>query len=118
MSTTHRKIAARHNLEKARRVASERAHGLKAPRAHSRSTAAKNRMPDSKFAFPKERKEPIGDARHVRNALSRFTQVKGVSVGERDQAWRRIRRAARRFGVTVNEHGWRELLRGPASKKR
>src|SRR5580700_3565130 len=28
-------------------------------------------LPDSVYAFPKERKEPLTDARHVRNALSR-----------------------------------------------
>jgi hypothetical protein len=31
------------------------------------------------FAFPDERKEPLTDARHVRNAIARFNQVEGVS---------------------------------------
>ena len=48
------------------------------------------------FAFPKERKEPLNDARHVRNAVARFDQVEGVTDKERDAAWRRIRAAARR----------------------
>ena len=45
--------------------------------------------------FPKERKEPLTDARHVRNALARFDQVEGVTDKERDQAWRRIMTAAK-----------------------
>ena len=62
-----------------------------------------------KFAFPKERKEPIHDAEHVRNAIARFDQVKGVSDDERDAEWRRIKTAAEKHGVEVNEKSWREL---------
>lgn len=29
----------------------------------------------SQFAFPKQRKEPVHDAEHVRNAIARFDQV-------------------------------------------
>lgn len=61
------------------------------------------------FAFPKERKEPIHDAAHVRNAIARFNQVQGVSDQERDEAWQRIKRAASRFGVEMNESSWHEL---------
>ena len=65
---------------------------------------------DSKqFAFPKERKEPLENATHVRNAIARFNQVEGVSDAERDEAWKRIRAAAKKFGVEVNEKGWREI---------
>ena len=65
---------------------------------------------DSKqFAFPKERKEPLENATHVRNAIARFNQVEGVSDAERDEAWQRIRAAAKKFGVEVNEKGWREI---------
>jgi hypothetical protein len=59
-------------------------------------------MSRSTFAFPNERKEPLNDARHVRNAIARFDQVKGVSDAERDAAWRRIRAAARKYGVEVS----------------
>lgn len=31
----------------------------------------------NEFAFPKQRKEPLNDAAHVRNAIARFDQVKG-----------------------------------------
>jgi hypothetical protein len=64
------------------------------------------------FAFPKERKEPLNDASHVRNAIARFDQVEGVSDSERDEAWRRIKAAAKKFGVEVHEDSWRELMRG------
>ena len=66
-----------------------------------------------KYAFPKERKEPLEDARHVRNAVARFNQVKGVSDAERDEAWRRIEAAAKVFGVELDERSWRDLNKPP-----
>jgi hypothetical protein len=69
-------------------------------------------MASGTFAFPKERKEPLNDARHVRNAIARFDQVEGVSEAEREAAWRRIRAAARKYGVEVKAIGWRSLMRG------
>lgn len=61
------------------------------------------------YAFPKQRKEPINDADHVRNAMARFDQVEGVSDAERDEAWGRIKKAADKFGVEVHEKSWHEL---------
>jgi len=78
----------------------------------SLSTRQQNRMSRSTFAFPNERKEPLNDARHVRNAVARFDQVKGVTEAERDAAWRRIRAAARKYGVEVSARGWRQLMKG------
>jgi Family of unknown function (DUF6582) len=119
MATTKQKTAARRNLEKARRVQSRRAHGEDVPRrTKGLSTAEQNDLPDSKFAFPKERKEPLTDAKHVRNAVARFDQVEGVSDSERDRAWRRIRAAARKFDVEIEARGWRELFKGGKAKKR
>ena len=66
-------------------------------------------LDEDRFAFPKERKEPIHDAEHVRIAIARFNQVKGVSDDERDAAWRRIKKAADKHGVEVNEKNWREI---------
>ena len=66
-------------------------------------------LADSRFAFPKERKEPLENATHVRNAIARFNQVDGVSDAERDEAWKRIKAAAKKFGVEVQEKGWREI---------
>ncbi len=66
-------------------------------------------LDDDKFAFPKERKEPLEDASHVRNAIARFNQVEGVSDDERDAAWKRIKKAAKKYDVEVNEDSWREI---------
>ena len=71
--------------------------------------AQREDIPEAGFAFPKERKEPIHDAAHVRNAIARFNQVKGVSDAERDAAWKRIRTAAKKFDVELHESNWREL---------
>ena len=79
------------------------------------STAQKNKVADQKFAFPAERKVPLTDASHVRNAIARFDQVEGVSDAERDRAWRRIKTAAKKFGVEVSARGWRQL--GDKAKK-
>ena len=64
------------------------------------------------FAFPDERKEPLTDAAHVRNAVARFNQVQGVTDAERDRAWDRIERAARRYDVDLSEKSWRDLAHG------
>ena len=42
-------------------------------------------LPDSVFAFPKQRKEPLTDASHVRNAIARFDQTIG-RLGRRPRA--------------------------------
>jgi acyl-CoA reductase-like NAD-dependent aldehyde dehydrogenase len=77
----------------------------------------RNKMSDSTFAFPRVRKEPLNDARHVRNAIARFDQVQDVSDAERDEAFRRIKKAAARFGVEVTESSWRELGKPTKSMK-
>jgi hypothetical protein len=69
----------------------------------------REKLKDSQYAFPKERKEPLNDADHVRNAMARFDQVEGVSDSERDEAWNRIKAAAKKFGVEVRETSWHEL---------
>lgn len=66
-------------------------------------------LKDSEYAFPKERKEPLCDADHVRNAVARFNQVEGVSDTERDEAWDRIQKAAKKYGVELSEKSWHEL---------
>ena len=67
------------------------------------SEKQKKKVPDSKFAFPKERKEPLTDPSHVRNAAARFNQVTGVSQQDRGQAKRRIEKAADKFGVELSK---------------
>ena len=113
MATSRQKAAARRNIAKAREAQSERAHGEDVPRqSEGMTTAEKDDLADNEFAFPKERKEPLTDARHVRNAIARFDQVEGVSDAERDQAWKRILAAAKRYDVEVSESDWRDLAKG------
>ena len=69
------------------------------------------------FAFPKQRKEPLEDASHVRSAIARFNQVEGVTDGERDEAWTRIRAAAKKFDLELNEGDWREIGAGEKGKR-
>lgn len=119
MATDKQKDAARRNIRSARQAQSARAHGEDVPRrGQGMSTADKDRLADEEFAFPEERKEPLTDARHVRNAIARFDQVEGVSDAERDKAWKRILSAARRFDVEVSESDWRELAKDGKDRKR
>lgn len=67
------------------------------------STKKQNDLPASKFAFPKERKEPLTDASHVRNASARFNQVEGVSAEEKATAKKKIQSAARKQGVELKK---------------
>jgi hypothetical protein len=113
VATEKQKEAARQNIKKAREAQSARAHGKDVPQlGQGLSTAEKDDLADREFAFPKERKEPLTDARHVRNAIARFDQVEGVSDTERDQAWKRIKAAAKRYDVEVSESSWRDLAKG------
>lgn len=118
MATDRQKAAARRNLERARAAQSARRRGHDVPRrSRGMTTREENRVADRDFAFPTERKEPLVDASHVRNAVARFDQVEGVSDAERDQAWKRTRAAARRFDVELHEGNWRDLCKGGRAHK-
>jgi hypothetical protein len=118
MATARQKEAARRNIAKARQAQAARARGADVPRqSEGMTTADKDKLADQDFAFPKERKEPLTDARHVRNAIARFDQVEGVSDAERDRAWKRILDAAKRYDVEVSEASWRELSKGGKDRK-
>lgn len=78
--------------------------------------AARNAMPADEFAFPRLRKEPLNDATHVRNAIARFDQVRDVTDAERDEAFRRIKRAAGRFDIDLSESRWQELGKPDATR--
>ena len=67
------------------------------------TTADKAALPDSAFAFPRARKEPMTDAAHVRDALARFDQVGGVTDAERDLAFANLQTAAHHFGIKLTE---------------
>jgi len=77
----------------------------------------RNAIPTRQFAFPLQRKEPLENASHVRNAVARFDQVTDVSDAERDEAWRRIEAAANLYGVVLHASSWRELLARQASAR-
>jgi hypothetical protein len=70
---------------------------------------AKSDLPDTVFAFPKQRKEPLTDAKHVRNAVARFDQVIDVSDDERALAFANIEKAAKHYDVDLSETSWRDL---------
>ena len=72
-------------------------------------TAHRKAVPTGTFAFTKQRKEPLENAAHVRNAIARFNQVEDVTDAERDTAWKHIKAAAKKFGVEVKESSWREI---------
>jgi hypothetical protein len=66
-------------------------------------------LPDTAYAFPRARKEPLTDAAHVRTAIGRFDQVTHVTDAERDEAFANIRAAAKHYGIEMSERSWREL---------
>src|SRR5688572_23856716 len=76
----------------------------------------RNDLPDSVFAFPEQRKEPLTDASHVQNALARFDQVKDVSDADRELAFANIKKAAKHFDVEVAESDWHDLGKKPHTK--
>jgi hypothetical protein len=79
------------------------------PTSGELDSASRAKLPDSAYAFPAKRKEPLTDASHVRNALARFDQVEDVSDAEREQAFANIKKAAQHYDVEVSESSWREL---------
>jgi hypothetical protein len=117
MATAKQKEAARRNLKKARQARKAGHAPARSSKKKGLSTAGKNRLDRSQFAFPDERKEPLTDAKHVRNAIARFGQVEGVTNEERARAWKRILRAAKKFDVEVSAKSWRELVPGHKAKK-
>jgi hypothetical protein len=77
------------------------------------SSKERRELPDTAYAFPGKRKEPLTDARHVQNALARFDQVDDVDDDDRDLAFANIRKAAEHYGVEVSASSWRSLGRRP-----
>jgi hypothetical protein len=75
---------------------------------HGRLSTRSN-LPDSVFAFPNQRKEPLTDAQHVRNAVARFDQVIDVPEEDRTLAFANIEKAARYYDVDLSETDWRQL---------
>ena len=115
MATQRQKQAARRNIKSAQHASHE---GAAPKRGNTLRERDRSKLSAERFAFPAERKEPLNDASHVRNAIARFDQVEGVSDAERDQAWKRIQAAAKRYDVEVSESSWRDLAKGGKDRKR
>jgi len=75
-------------------------------------------LPNSVFAFPKQRKEPLTDARHVRNAVARFDQVTDVPEADRERAFANIKKAAAYYGIDLSEQDWHDLGAHPQPRRR
>ena len=80
--------------------------------------ATQSDLPDSVYAFPKQRKEPLTDAQHVRNAVARFDQVTEVSYADRALAFANIEKAANYYDVNLAETSWRDLGAHPQKNRR
>jgi hypothetical protein len=75
-------------------------------------------LPASVYAFPKQRKEPLTDARHVRNAVARFDQVTDAPEADRALAFANIKKAAEYYGVDLSESSWKELGVHPQANRK
>lgn len=79
------------------------------PHEKSGTLTARADLPSSVFAYPKERKEPMTNASHVRNAIARYDQVTGVPAADRELAFANIKKAAKHYGVTMSESSSSDL---------
>jgi hypothetical protein len=79
------------------------------PHERHGSLTTQSDLPDAVFAFPHQRKEPLTDAEHVRNAVARFDQVIDVSDADRALAFANIEKAADHYGVDLAETDWHQL---------
>jgi hypothetical protein len=75
-------------------------------------------LPDTVYAFPNQRKEPLTDAPHVRNAVARFDQVIDVSDADRALAFANIEKAAKYYDVDLSETSWHDLGVHPQSHRK
>src|SRR5437764_15189294 len=92
-------------------AAGKKSHGRRCEMAHTTwqphtkhgELTERSDLPESVYAFPKQRKEPLTDASHVKNALARFDQVEDVSEADRELAFANIKKAAKQYGIDVEE---------------
>ena len=78
----------------------------------------RSNLPDAVFAFPHQRKEPLTDAQHVRNAVARFDQVLDASSEDRALAFVNIEKAAQHYGVNLSETNWQQLGSHPQAHRK
>lgn len=80
--------------------------------------SARSDLPDTVYAFPNQRKEPLTDAQHVRNAVARFDQVIDVSDADCASAFSNIEKAAKYYSVNLSETSWHDLGIHPQPKRK
>jgi hypothetical protein len=85
------------------------------PHEKSGRLTSQSDLPDSVYAFPKQRKEPLTDARHVRNAIARLDQVEDVSAADRELAFANIKKAAEHYGIELTESSAQDVGVHPQS---
>jgi hypothetical protein len=66
------------------------------------STEEREELPASEYACPIDKKLPINDAAHVRNAMARFDQVI-TNKCHPAEARKRIVAAAKKYGIDVKD---------------
>jgi hypothetical protein len=74
----------------------------------------KKNLSSTQYACPTDRKLPLTDAAHVRNAMARFNQVQSKFCHP-TVARRRIMAAAKKFGVEVGD--FRKVKKFESTKK-
>ena len=62
-------------------------------------------LPDSAFGVPGKRKFPLHDCNHVRNAMARFSQAKGLSSAEKSTLRSKIMSRAKQCGIKTDTFG-------------
>lgn len=86
-------------------------------KVRTKSVGGKN-LPKSAFAFVGDPdktetwKLPIHDADHVRNALARFGQTEDIPADKKPGVLRKIKAAAKKFGIEVSEDDAARMLDG------
>jgi hypothetical protein len=78
------------------------------------TTVKRQRLRSDQYACPTDRKLPINDAAHVRNAMARFDQVESKFCHPA-VAKRRIIAAAKKFKIDVKDFG--EVRKFRSTKK-
>jgi hypothetical protein len=69
--------------------------------------AERDALPDSQFAFPRTRQNPMHDEKHVKMSWDMVDTTKGVTDSERHEARQRILRRAKELGMDTSE--WSKL---------
>ena len=93
-------------------------HATWMPHEEHGQLTAQSDLPDTVYAFPKLRKEPLTDAQHVRNAVARFDQVIDVSDADRALAFANIEKAAKHYNVKLSETSWHDLGAHPQQHRK